>query len=95
MADTTKTSKPEWEISQLQRTRLFPDEGDKRYSEVVSRSAVPALVQAKPAGRKQMVIRGYTSGEISIGKAAEMMGISHEEIKEIMTEGGAKIHLGP
>ncbi len=42
-----------------------------------------------------MVIRAYTAGEVSIGKAAEMMGVSHEEMKEILTEGGAEIHLGP
>ena len=29
MANTTKTSKTEWEITQLVRTRLFPDEGDR------------------------------------------------------------------
>ena len=42
-----------------------------------------------------MVIRAYTAGDISIGKAAEMMGISHEEMKEVLTESGAEIHLGP
>lgn len=89
MANTTKTSKTEWEISQLVRTRLFPDE------DAVLRSALRALFQAQPEVRRQMVIRAYTAGEISIGKAAEMMGISHEEMKEILTEGGAEIHLGP
>ena len=29
MAKTTKTSKTEWEITQLVITRLFPDEGDR------------------------------------------------------------------
>ena len=29
MAKTTKTSKTEWEIGQLVRTRLFSDEGDR------------------------------------------------------------------
>jgi len=42
-----------------------------------------------------MVIRTYTAGEISLGKAAEMMGISHEEMKDILVESGAEIHLGP
>jgi len=68
MADTTKTSKTEWEISQLVKTRLFPDE------DAVLRSALRALFHAQPEVRRQMVIRAYTAGEISIGKAAEMMG---------------------
>ena len=89
MANTTKTSRTKWEITQLVRTRLFPDE------DAVLRSALRALFQAQPEVRRQMVIRAYTAGEISIGKAAEMMGISHEEMKEILTEGGAEIHLGP
>jgi predicted HTH domain antitoxin len=101
MAKTTKTSKTEWEIRQLVRTRLFPDEGDKRHPgdrrhpEAVLRSALRALFQAQPELRRQMVIRAYTAGDISIGKAAEMMGISHEEMKEVLTESGAEIHLGP
>jgi len=89
MAETIKTSKTEWEITQLVRTRLFPDE------DAVLRSALRALFQAQPEVRSQMLIRAYTAGEISIGRAAEMMGVSQEEMKEILTESGAEIHLGP
>ena len=78
-----------WEIGQLVRTRLFPDE------QAVLRSALRALFQSRPEIRRQMVIRTYTAGEISLGKAAEMMGISHEEMKDILVESGAEIHLGP
>jgi predicted HTH domain antitoxin len=42
-----------------------------------------------------MAIRAYTAGEISLGKAAEMLGVSHEEMKDILREEGAEIHLGP
>jgi predicted HTH domain antitoxin len=42
-----------------------------------------------------MAIRAYAAGEISLGRAAGMMGVSHEEMKDIVTEGGAEIHLGP
>ncbi len=78
-----------WEITQLVETRLFPDE------ETVLRSALRALFQSQPEVRRQMVIRAYTAGEISLGKAAEIMGVSHEEMKEIVVESGAEIHLGP
>ena len=59
------------------RTRLLPGERDKRHPEAVLRSASRAFVQAQPAKRRrQMAIDAYEAGEISIGKAAEMMGIS-------------------
>ena len=39
--------------------------------------------------------RTYTAGEISIGRAAEIMSISQQEMKEILTQGRAQIHLAP
>jgi predicted HTH domain antitoxin len=53
------------------------------------------LFLSQPRLRRQMVVRAYTAGEISLGKAAEMMGVSHEEMKDILREDGAEIHLGP
>lgn len=85
----SETNTIDWEIDQLVKARLFPDE------QAVLRSALRALFQSQPELRRQMVIRAYTSGEISLGKAAEMMGVSHEEMKDILSESGAEIHLGP
>ncbi|MBC7249195.1 MAG: UPF0175 family protein [Anaerolineae bacterium] len=85
----SETSTIHWEIDQLVKARLFPDE------QAVLRSALRALFQSRPDIRRQMVIRAYTAGEISLGKAAEMLGVSHEEMKEILSESGAAIHLGP
>jgi predicted HTH domain antitoxin len=85
----SETSTIHWEIDQLVKTRLFPDE------EAVLRSALRALFQSQPEIKQQMVIRAYTAGEISLGKAAEILGVSHEETKEILAESGAEIHLGP
>ena len=42
-----------------------------------------------------MTIRAYMAGTISLGKAAEMLGVSHEGMKDILREEGAEIHLGP
>ena len=42
-----------------------------------------------------IVIRAYTAGDISLGKAAMLMGVSHAEMQEILVEQGAQIHLGP
>ena len=80
---------PSWEINQLVKTNLFPDE------QAVLRSALRALFQAQPQLKQQMVIRTYVASEISVGKAAELMGVSHEEMKDILIENGVEIHLGP
>ncbi len=77
-----------WEINQLVKTRLFSDE------EAVLRSALRALFQSRPEVRREMVVRAYATGEISLGKAAEIMGVSHEEMKDIVVESGGQIHLG-
>lgn len=79
----------QWEIDQLVKTKLFSDE------QAVLRSALRALFQAQPELRREMVIRAYSAGEISLGKAADLLGVSHEEMKDILVEGGAKLHLGP
>ena len=79
----------QWEIDQLVKTRLFPDE------QAVMRSALRALFESRPSLRRQMVVRAYVAGEISLGKAAEILGISPEEMKDILREAGAEIHLGP
>jgi len=41
-----------------------------------------------------MIVSAYTTGDISLGKAAELMGISHEEMKDILVESGVEVHLG-
>lgn len=78
-----------WEIGQLVRFGLFSDE------QAVLRSALRALFRYQPQIRQKMVIRAYTAGEISLGKAAQIMGISSEEMKDILSESGVEIHLGP
>jgi len=79
----------EWEVNQLVKAGLFPDE------QSVLRSAMRSLFEAKPELRRKMVVAAYTKGDISIGKAAQIMGVSQEEMKEIVRETGAQVHLGP
>jgi predicted HTH domain antitoxin len=85
----SETSTVDWEIRQLVKARLFPDE------RAVLRSAMRALFRSQPEIRQQMVVGAYTTGEISLGKAAEMLGVSQEEMKDILIESGTEIHLGP
>ena len=79
----------EWEINQLVKTQLFPDK------HAVLRSALRVLFQTQPTLRRHMVIRAYTAGDISLGKAAMLMGVSHAEMQDIVVEHGSQIHLGP
>lgn len=85
----SETNTVDWEVSQLVKTKLFPDE------QAVLRTALRALFQSRPEIRRQMIVRAYTAGEISLGKAAEIMGCSHEEMKDILQEGSVEIHMGP
>ncbi|MGA2378524.1 MAG: UPF0175 family protein [Spirochaetia bacterium] len=79
----------EWEINQLVKARLFPDE------QSVLRSAMRSLFEAKPELKRKMVVAAYTNGDISLGKAAQIMSVSQEEMKDIIPETGGQIHLGP
>lgn len=84
-----ETNTIDWEVNQLVKSRLFPDE------KAVLRSALRALFQAQPEMRRRMITSAYSRGEISLGKAAEVMGCSQEEMKDILREEGVNIHLGP
>lgn len=84
-----RTNTIDWEVSQLVKAKIFPDE------QAVLRTALRALFQSRPEIRRQMALRAYTAGEISLGKAAELMGCSHEEMKDILRESDLEIHMGP
>ncbi|MBS1252393.1 MAG: hypothetical protein MAG451_01432 [Anaerolineales bacterium] len=78
-----------WELRQLVKSGLYPDE------QAALRSALRALFQLNPQTKLQMIISAYEAGDVSLGKAAEMLGVSQEEVKDILREEGAEIHLGP
>ncbi len=79
----------EWEVTYLVRAHLFSDE------QSVLQSAMRALFEAKPELKHKMLVAAYTDGEISLGKAASIMGVCQEEMKDIIREAGGQIHLGP
>ncbi|MBU1486798.1 UPF0175 family protein [bacterium] len=79
----------DWEINQLVKGGVYSDK------ETVLRNAIRALFQLQPESKLKMVATAYQSGEIGIGKAAEIIGVSQEEMKEIFREAGVRLHLGP
>jgi len=82
-------SSSNWTLSQLVKSGLYRDE------QAVLRGALRALFRAKPQVRLQMVLSAYQRGDVSLGKAAAMLGVSQEELKDILREAGVAIHLGP
>jgi predicted HTH domain antitoxin len=78
-----------WELQQLVKAGLYPDE------QTALRSALRALFKASPQTKIRMVISAYEAGDISLGKAAAMLGVSQEEMKDILREAVSEIHLGP
>lgn len=83
------TTRTDWEITQLVRSGIYADQ------DAVLRSALNALFLLHPDQKLQMVISTYRAGEISLGKAAELMGVSSEEMKDLLRQAGVEIHLGP
>ncbi len=78
-----------WELRQLVKSGLYPNE------QTALRSALRALFQANPQAKIKMIINAYQAGEISLGKSAAMLGVSQEEMKDILREAGVEIYLGP
>ena len=82
------TVKHEWEISYLVKAGLYAD------ADAVWRNALNALFALHPEQKLQMITAAYRVGDISLGKAAELMGVSSEEMKDILRQAGISLHLG-
>lgn len=78
-----------WELRQLVVSGQYPDE------QAALRSALRALFERAPEKKVRMIAHAYESGEIGLGKASSLLGVSQEEMKEILRDAGAGIHLGP
>lgn len=78
-----------WELKQLVKSGQYADE------QAALRGALRALFQASPQAKICMVTSAYQAGDISLGKATSMLGVSQEEVKDILRDEGIEIHLGP
>ncbi|MCX6031466.1 MAG: UPF0175 family protein [Chloroflexi bacterium] len=68
--------------------RLYPDERS------VIQDALRSLLQVRPALRLEMAVYRYRAGDISLGKAANLAGVSFEQMREILLCRGAELHFG-
>lgn len=79
----------DWKVQQLVKAGIYPSEG------VVIDNALRALFQLEPKAKEKVIISAYNEGEISLGKAAELLGVCQEEAKEILHRSGIRLQLGP
>lgn len=73
----------------LVEARLYSSEED------VVQDAVRHLLRARPDLRVQLAIHRYQTEPISLGKAAELAGVSWAEMRDLLRERGIEPRLGP
>ncbi|MBC8231358.1 UPF0175 family protein [bacterium] len=77
------------EIKYLIRTGFYNDT-----SEVIS-DAIKHLLLHHVDYRVEIAVAAYVAEEISLGKAAEMMGLCRDDMKEFLRDRGVSLKLGP
>lgn len=78
----------EEEINSLIRTKSYASK-----DEVIS-DALRALLVLKPGLKVEIAVDLYKTGRVSLGKAADIAGMSLEEFKEILASRSIKIEVG-
>jgi predicted HTH domain antitoxin len=68
---------------------LYPDE------EAVIQDALRHLLRLRPELKIQLAVYRYQKGEVSLAKAASLAGISWIQMKDVLTEQGIPLRLGP
>lgn len=69
---------------------LYPDE------ESVVRDALRSLLRTRPEMRLELAVRRYEAEEdLSVGKAASIAGVSFDQMKDLLSERGVPLRLGP
>lgn len=77
------------EIAYLIKSGLYNNKDE------VIRDALRSLVSSHPHYKIEIAVEAYQRGEISLGKAAQLSGLSYEEMKDILMQRGIIIKLGP
>lgn len=77
------------EIEDFVNSGIFNDR------EEVIRDSLRHLTQAHPEYRTRLAIYRYQKKNISVGKAAELPGVSFEQMKDILIHQGIRPGLGP
>jgi len=77
-------------VRDLVEVDLYPDE------ESVIRDALRSLLRTRPEMRLELAVRRYEAEEdLSLARAAEIAGVSYDQMKELLAERGVALRLGP
>ncbi len=76
------------ELEYLLKIGAYRNEGE------VIKDALRQLLLSKPGYRIDIAVKLYVDDKISLGKAAELAGISFDEMKEVLTQRGIRPKLG-
>ena len=63
--------------------------------EAAIQDALRLLLRARPEVRIRLAIHRYQTEDISLAKAAELAGVSWQQMKDILIERGVQPRLGP
>ena len=74
--------------------KALVETGVYQTEEEVVQDALSYLIQSNPEYRIKLAVYRYQHEEISIGKAAEIAGVSIERMKEIFIKHGIQPRLG-
>ena len=70
------------------RANLYASEQD------VIAESIRCLLLVRPEMRMEIAIHQYQTDEISVGKAANLAGVSFEQMKDILRSRGVVLRLG-
>ncbi len=79
---------------EMEMKALVRDGHYANFNEAIN-DALRTLLNVRPELKTSAVIELYKEGEISIGKAAEMVGVSTIEFKDILVNWGIRREVGP
>jgi len=77
------------ELQELVQAGVYPD------AETAMQEALRVLWQERPAVRINVAIHRYRTEGLSVAKAAALAGVSFDRMKEILSERGVPLRLGP
>jgi predicted HTH domain antitoxin len=75
------------EIAAIVRAGCFSSEAD------AMREAVQTLLAANPHLRREAAIRRYLDEEITLGRAAELAGMTRWRFRELLTQRGIRMEI--
>ena len=77
------------------RTEDLVKAGLYKNEQAVIQDGLRYLLQARPDVRLELALHRYQTEDISLGKAANLAGVSFEQMKEVLHTRGVQLRLGP